>query len=101
MHYPRGSGEEHLPLVLSLRCRNEHLELQMTCMYIYIKKSLFLSINLSNKKCFYYFYRHSICESSALCRYEAGLLFAYVAFIPFCEAGSIDSLSLRVSLTAS
>ncbi|KAH6812589.1 Protein kinase superfamily protein [Perilla frutescens var. frutescens] len=27
--------------------------------------------------------------------YEAGLLFAYVAFIPFCEEGVMDSLSLR------
>ncbi|KAL8049243.1 hypothetical protein ABFS82_06G008800 [Erythranthe guttata] len=27
--------------------------------------------------------------------YEAGLLFAYMAFIPFCEAGVMDSLSLR------
>ncbi|KAK4487676.1 hypothetical protein RD792_005657, partial [Penstemon davidsonii] len=27
--------------------------------------------------------------------YEAGLLFAYLAFIPFCEAGVMDSLSLR------
>ncbi|KAL3524538.1 hypothetical protein ACH5RR_017372 [Cinchona calisaya] len=27
--------------------------------------------------------------------YEAGLLFAYLAFIPFCEAGTMDSLSLR------
>ncbi|XP_028125846.1 uncharacterized protein LOC114322685 isoform X2 [Camellia sinensis] len=28
-------------------------------------------------------------------RYEAGLLFAYLAFIPFCEAGIMDSLSLQ------
>ncbi|KAL5542082.1 hypothetical protein UlMin_009792 [Ulmus minor] len=27
--------------------------------------------------------------------YEAGLLFAYLAFVPFCEAGLIDSLSLQ------
>ncbi|KAH7522225.1 hypothetical protein FEM48_Zijuj07G0115800 [Ziziphus jujuba var. spinosa] len=27
--------------------------------------------------------------------YEAGLLFAYLAFVPFCEAGIIDSLSLQ------
>ncbi|KAL8538356.1 hypothetical protein ACS0TY_000373 [Phlomoides rotata] len=27
--------------------------------------------------------------------YEAGLLLAYVSFIPFCEAGVMDSLSLR------
>ncbi|XP_028125845.1 uncharacterized protein LOC114322685 isoform X1 [Camellia sinensis] len=27
--------------------------------------------------------------------YEAGLLFAYLAFIPFCEAGIMDSLSLQ------
>ncbi|KAI3457860.1 hypothetical protein Pfo_014523 [Paulownia fortunei] len=27
--------------------------------------------------------------------YEAGLLLAYMAFIPFCEAGVMDSLSLR------
>ncbi|XP_073130711.1 uncharacterized protein [Henckelia pumila] len=27
--------------------------------------------------------------------YEAGLLFAYLAFVPFCETGVIDSLSLR------
>ncbi|XP_052179288.1 uncharacterized protein LOC127792732 isoform X2 [Diospyros lotus] len=27
--------------------------------------------------------------------YEAGLLFAYLAFIPFCEAGILDSLSLQ------
>lgn len=27
--------------------------------------------------------------------YEAGLLFAYLAFIPFCEAGLMDSLSLQ------
>ncbi|KAL8150788.1 hypothetical protein V2J09_020596 [Rumex salicifolius] len=27
--------------------------------------------------------------------YEAGLLFAYLAFIPFCEAGVMDSLSLQ------
>ncbi|KAG8381672.1 hypothetical protein BUALT_Bualt06G0145900 [Buddleja alternifolia] len=27
--------------------------------------------------------------------YEAGLLFAFIAFIPFCEAGVMDSLSLR------
>lgn len=32
-------------------------------------------------------------------RYEAGLLFAYLAFVPFCEAGAMDSLSLRVSLS--
>lgn len=27
--------------------------------------------------------------------YEAGLLFAYLAFVPFCEAGIIDTLSLK------
>ncbi|KAG6496221.1 hypothetical protein ZIOFF_044069 [Zingiber officinale] len=27
--------------------------------------------------------------------YEAGLLFAYLAFVPFCEAGIIDSISLQ------
>ncbi|XP_020230095.1 uncharacterized protein LOC109810903 [Cajanus cajan] len=27
--------------------------------------------------------------------YEAGLLFAYLAFVPFCEAGAMDSLSLQ------
>ncbi|XP_038724526.1 uncharacterized protein LOC120016028 isoform X2 [Tripterygium wilfordii] len=27
--------------------------------------------------------------------YEAGLLFAYFAFVPFCEAGAMDSLSLQ------
>lgn len=27
--------------------------------------------------------------------YEAGLLFAYLAFVPFCEAGVMDSISLR------
>ncbi|GLT95069.1 hypothetical protein SLE2022_127740 [Rubroshorea leprosula] len=27
--------------------------------------------------------------------YEAGLLFAYLAFVPFCEAGTMDSLSLQ------
>ncbi|OMO96503.1 hypothetical protein COLO4_15235 [Corchorus olitorius] len=27
--------------------------------------------------------------------YEAGLLFAYLAFVPFCEAGIVDSLSLQ------
>ncbi|XP_075496244.1 uncharacterized protein LOC142533391 isoform X2 [Primulina tabacum] len=27
--------------------------------------------------------------------YEAGLLFAYLAFVPFCETGVMDSLSLR------
>lgn len=27
--------------------------------------------------------------------YEAGLLFAYLAFVPFCEAGIMDSLSLQ------
>lgn len=27
--------------------------------------------------------------------YEAGLLFAYLAFVPFCEAGVMDSLSLQ------
>ncbi|GFQ03367.1 hypothetical protein PHJA_002480500 [Phtheirospermum japonicum] len=27
--------------------------------------------------------------------YEAGLLFAYVSFVPFCEPGVMDSLSLR------
>ncbi|XP_024018037.1 uncharacterized protein LOC21393593 isoform X3 [Morus notabilis] len=27
--------------------------------------------------------------------YEAGLLFAYLAFVPFCEAGVVDSLSLQ------
>ncbi|GAA0159234.1 non-receptor serine/threonine protein kinase [Lithospermum erythrorhizon] len=27
--------------------------------------------------------------------YEAGLLFAFLAFIPFCEAGAMDSISLR------
>ncbi|XP_021899720.1 uncharacterized protein LOC110816018 isoform X2 [Carica papaya] len=27
--------------------------------------------------------------------YEAGLFFAYLAFVPFCEAGVIDSLSLQ------
>ncbi|POO02043.1 Tyrosine-protein kinase [Trema orientale] len=27
--------------------------------------------------------------------YEAGLLFAYLAFVPFCESGLIDSLSLQ------
>lgn len=30
------------------------------------------------------------------CRYGAGLLFAYLAFVPFCEAGVVDSLSLQV-----
>lgn len=35
----------------------------------------------------------------ALDRYEAGLLFAYLSFIPFCAAGVMDSLSLRVSHT--
>jgi len=34
------------------------------------------------------------------CRYEAGLLFAYLAFVPFCEAGVMDSLSLQVSYAA-
>ncbi|GJX33874.1 protein kinase superfamily protein [Tanacetum coccineum] len=29
--------------------------------------------------------------------YGAGLLFAYLAFIPFCEAGTIDSLSLQAT----
>ncbi|EXB44191.1 hypothetical protein L484_010297 [Morus notabilis] len=28
--------------------------------------------------------------------YEAGLLFAYLAFVPFCEAGVVDSLSLQI-----
>lgn len=32
-----------------------------------------------------------------LCRYEAGLLFVYLAFVPFCEAGATDALSLQVS----
>lgn len=27
--------------------------------------------------------------------YEAGLLFAYLAFVPFCEAGTMDGLSLQ------
>ncbi|MCD7457076.1 hypothetical protein HAX54_034062 [Datura stramonium] len=27
--------------------------------------------------------------------YEAGLLFAYLAFVPFCQAGVMDSISLR------
>lgn len=27
--------------------------------------------------------------------YEAGLLFAYLAFVPFCEAGAMDSLTLQ------
>ncbi|KAF7825016.1 Tyrosine-protein kinase [Senna tora] len=27
--------------------------------------------------------------------YEAGLLFAYLAFVPFCEAGAMDSISLQ------
>ncbi|GAV89553.1 hypothetical protein CFOL_v3_32967 [Cephalotus follicularis] len=27
--------------------------------------------------------------------YEAGLLFAYLAFVPFCEAGAVDILSLQ------
>lgn len=31
------------------------------------------------------------------CSYEAGLLFAYLAFVPFCEIGVMDGLSLRVS----
>lgn len=34
------------------------------------------------------------------CRYEAGLLFAYLAFVPFCEAGVMDGLSLQVSRAA-
>jgi hypothetical protein len=34
------------------------------------------------------------------CRYEAGLLFAYLAFVPFCEAGVMDGLSLQVSCAA-
>ncbi|KAK6926176.1 hypothetical protein RJ641_007895, partial [Dillenia turbinata] len=29
------------------------------------------------------------------CRYEAGLLFAYLAVVPFCEAGVMDSISLQ------
>ncbi|CAM8935117.1 unnamed protein product [Rhodiola kirilowii] len=29
--------------------------------------------------------------------YEVGLLFAYLAFVPFCEAGIMDGLSLQVS----
>ncbi|GAU18912.1 hypothetical protein TSUD_229020 [Trifolium subterraneum] len=32
--------------------------------------------------------------------YEAGLLFAYLAFVPFCEAGVMDGLSLQVSCAA-
>ena len=36
-----------------------------------------------------------------LCRYEAGLLFAYLAFVPFCEAGIMDCLSLQVHYNAS
>ncbi|KAL5098677.1 hypothetical protein RYX36_003004 [Vicia faba] len=32
--------------------------------------------------------------------YEAGLLFAYLAFVPFCEAGVMDGLSLQVSYAA-
>ncbi|KAG8367069.1 hypothetical protein BUALT_Bualt16G0034300 [Buddleja alternifolia] len=31
--------------------------------------------------------------------YETGLFFAYIAFIPFCEAGVMDSLSLRIALS--
>lgn len=31
-------------------------------------------------------------------RYEAGLLFAYLAFVPFSEAGVMDSLSLQARL---
>lgn len=47
MHYPKGSGEEHMLLVLSLLWRNEHLELQMTC----ISNNLyFFQLNLSKKK---------------------------------------------------
>ncbi|KAD0351775.1 hypothetical protein E3N88_44413 [Mikania micrantha] len=30
--------------------------------------------------------------------YGAGLLFAYLAFIPFCEAGIVDSLSLQATI---
>ncbi|RYR10238.1 hypothetical protein Ahy_B05g078709 isoform A [Arachis hypogaea] len=29
--------------------------------------------------------------------YEAGLLFAYMAFVPFCEAGAMDGLALQVT----
>lgn len=29
-------------------------------------------------------------------RYGAGLLIAYMAFIPFCEAGIMDGISLQV-----
>lgn len=31
------------------------------------------------------------------CRYEAGFLLAYLAFVPFCEPGVMDGISLQVS----
>lgn len=40
---------------------------------------------------------YNLSGISLISRYEAGLLFAFLAFIPFCEAGVMDGLSLQVS----
>ena len=48
--------------------------------------------------CVQSFYLMCTIFPSFLCRYGAGLLFAYLAFVPFCEAGVVDTLSLQVIL---
>lgn len=91
-HCQRGFGDGPLLPVPSLLWKKEPLELQMTC------------------NCFTTFFLYasvlglgrllSISDTGLLLsigRYEAGLLFAYLAFVPFSEPGVMDSLSLQVS----
>lgn len=89
--FQRGFGEEHQVLVHSHKWRKELLEQLMTCNCQNLGqcRSLFRHIFQVT----YFFYEFQ-------CRYEAGLLFAYLAFVPFCEAGVMDSLSLQVSYAA-
>lgn len=91
-HCQRGFGDGPMLPVPSLLWRKEPLELQMTCncfTTFFLYSSVFGLGHLL-----------SISDTGLLLsigRYEAGLLFAYLAFVPFSEPGVMDSLSLQVS----
>lgn len=83
-HSQRIFGEGHHLLVHLHLWREIPSELRMTCNVLVFSDSL-LSVY------------QKLILSLSLDRYEAGLLFAYLAFVPFCEAGIMDGLSLQVS----
>lgn len=71
-------------------CKHSYGEKSVRNSRWHVNTWFYISANIvSSPTAFLHFYFH-------LCRYEAGLLFAYLAFIPFCEAGIMDSLSLQV-----